>query len=153
VALVTFLELFPRERTSTIEAAEYNRLMAEYADALRDFTLAHYRAGAPRAGEFWSALRAETLPESLAQRLDLYAASGRLSMHDHEPFEEVDWAWLLIGSGCRPESLEQHVRMYLGRLSSQEVAALRQAIQQLTASMPPHLEFLRRQAATAARTG
>lgn len=153
VALVTFLELFPRERSSTIEAAEYNRLMAEYADALRDFTLAHYRAGAPRAGEFWSAVSAEPLPESLAQRLDLYAASGRLSMHDHEPFEEVDWAWLLIGSGCRPESLEQHVRLYLGRLSAQEVAALRQAIQQLTTSMPPHMEFLRRQAAMAARTG
>lgn len=153
VGLANFIELFPRERGSTIESAEYSRVMAEYADALRDFTLAHYHAGPARSGEFWSALRGGPLPESLAQRLDLYAASGRLNMHDHEPFEEVDWAWLLIGSGCRPESLEQHVRLYLGRLSSQEVAALRQAIQQLAASMPPHQEFLRRQAAMAARAG
>ncbi len=153
VGLATFIELFPRERSSSVESVEYSRVMAEYADALRDFTLAHYRAGPPRAGDFWSALRGESMPESLAQRLDLYAASGRLNMHDHEPVEEVDWAWLLIGSGCRPETLEQHVRLYLGRLSSQEVAALRQAIQQLAASMPPHMEFLRRQAAMASRAG
>ena len=152
LGLATFIELFPRECRSAVESVEYNRVMAEYADALRDFTLAHYRAGASRTGDFWTALRDESMPESLAQRLELYAASGRLNMHDHEPFEEVDWAWLLIGSGCRPATLEQHVRLYLGRLSSQEVAALRQAIQQLSASMPPHLAFLR-QAAAAARTG
>lgn len=144
LGLATLIELFPRERASRIEAAEYNRLMAEYADALRDFTLAHYRAGPARSGDFWAATRAAVLPARLADRLDLYAASGRLNLLDHEPFEETDWAWLLLGTGCRPQSLEMHVRLHLARQSSQEVTALRQHVQQLAASMPPHLEFIRR---------
>jgi tryptophan halogenase len=41
IGLATFIEFFPRDAASAIEAAEYNHLMAEHADALRDFTLAH----------------------------------------------------------------------------------------------------------------
>jgi tryptophan halogenase len=144
LGLATLIELFPRDRGSRIEAAEYNRVMAEYADGLRDFTLAHYRAGAARAGEFWAATRTAALPTRLADRLELYAASGRLNLLDHEPFEETDWAWLLLGTGCRPQSLEMHVRLHLARQSPQEIAALRQHVQQLAASMPPHLEYIRR---------
>jgi tryptophan halogenase len=150
IGLASFIELFPRDRTSGVEADEYNRLMADYADALRDFTLAHYRAGIPRPGEFWTGIRKTPLPTRLADRLDLYAASGRINMLDHESFEETDWAWLLLGCGLRPHTLEQHVRMHLAKLSSREVAALRQHVQQLTASMPRHMDFVRRVSAPGA---
>jgi tryptophan halogenase len=152
VGLGTFIELFPRDRDSAIEAAEYNRVMAEHADSLRDFTLAHYRAGAPRAGGFWDAVRAEPLPARLAHKLEHYAASGRIELLDHEAFEEIDWAWLLMGTGCRPDALELQIRMQLGKLAPKEVAALRTHVQQVAASMPPHMEFVRRQASLAART-
>ena len=39
------IELFPLDGRSAIEGVEYNRVMAEHADALRDFTMAHYRGG------------------------------------------------------------------------------------------------------------
>jgi tryptophan 7-halogenase len=150
--LATFIELFPRDRGSRIEAAEYNRVMAEHADALRDFTLAHYRVGAARGGEFWSAVRAQALPDRLAHKLDLYASSGRINLLDHEPFEEIDWAWLLMGSGQKPETLELQFRTQLARVPAGDVAALRSHVQQVAASMPPHMEFVRRQATLAART-
>lgn len=151
IGLATLIELFPRDRASTIEAAEYNRLMAEHADALRDFTLAHYLAGAPRAGAFWAAVRASTPPERLAHKLDLYAANGRIHVLDQETFEEVDWAWLLIGSGCLPAAIELQTREQLAKLPPQSVAALRAQVQQIAASMPRHSEFLRHQATLAAR--
>jgi tryptophan halogenase len=153
VGLANFIELFPRDRASSVEATEYNRVMVEYADALRDFTLAHYRAGTRRAGEFWDAVHAEPLPEALAHRLDLYAANGRIELHDHESFEETDWAWLLIGSGCRLDALELLIRNQLARLAREEAMALRAHVQQVAASMPPHVEFLRRQAAAARAPG
>ncbi len=143
VGLANLIELFPRDRTSTIEAAEYNRVMAEYADSLRDFTLAHYLAGAARAGAFWDATRAVEPPARLAHRLDLYAANGRINLLDQEIFEEVDWAWLLIGSGKWPAAIELQTRDALAKLPPQEIAALRAQVQQLAASMPRHVEFLR----------
>jgi tryptophan halogenase len=125
--------------------------MVEHADALRDFTIAHYRAGRPRAGEFWAAARANALPPELAHKLDLYAAGGRLHVLDHETFEEVDWAWLLIGSGCVPAAIELQVRDRLAKLTPRDVDALRTRVQQVAASMPPHADFVHRQAMLATR--
>jgi tryptophan halogenase len=152
LGLATFIELFPRDRESTVEAAEYDRIMAEHAYALRDFTLAHYRAGAPRAGEFWEAVRAQELPARLAHKLELYASNGRIQLLDHESFEEADWAWLLIGSGCKLEALELQTRAQLAKLAPRDVTALRTHVQQVAASMPPHMEFVRRQATLSARS-
>lgn len=152
VGLATLIELFPLNRQSRIEAHEFNRVMIEQADALRDFTLAQYRAGRARAGAFWNDVRAPELPTTLAQRLDQYAASGRITMRDHESFEEIDWAWLLIGSGCVPAAMEVQTRDRLAKLSAREVETLHQQLRQLAASMPSHAEFVRRQASPAPGT-
>lgn len=144
VGLATFLELFPLNRSSVAEAREYNRLMAEYADALRDFTLAHYLAGAGRRGEFWDAVRSEAPPARLAHKLEHYSASGRIELLDFETFEETDWAWLMIGSGRVPEALELQIRVQLEKVTPQALAGLRAHVQQVASSMPPHAEFLRR---------
>jgi tryptophan halogenase len=144
VGLATFLELFPLKRSSPVEAVEYNRLMAEYSDALRDFTLAHYLAGAGRRGEFWDAIRSEAPPARLAHKLEHYSASGRIELLDFETFEEADWAWLMIGSGRVPEALELQIRLQLDKVTPQALAGLRAHVQQVAASMPMHAEFLRR---------
>jgi tryptophan halogenase len=149
LGIATLIELFPHEGGDAIEAAEYDRLMADCADRIRDFTLAHYHAGAPRAGEFWDATRASALPPALAAKLDLFSASGRINVLDNESFEEIDWAWLLIGSGRKPATLEMQIRNQLSRLAPPEVAALRAHIGKVAASMPPHLEYVRRQGAAA----
>jgi tryptophan 7-halogenase len=150
VGLAMLVELFPLNRSSAIEAVEYNRLMAEQADSLRDFTLAHYRAGRPLPGELWAAARSQALPARLAHKLDLYAASGRINLLDHEAFEEVDWAWLLIGSGLVPAAVELQIRDVLMKLTPQDVEGIRARVQQLASSMPPHIEFVRHQAQAAA---
>lgn len=145
LAIVTLIELFPLDERSPLEAREYNRIMGEHAEALRDFTIAHYRAGPARHGEFWTATRAEPLPSQLANKLDLYRASGRIGLLDNETFEESDWAWLLLGSGCVPDSLELHTRAILQSMRTEQIAALRMRIEQLAASMPSHAEYLRLQ--------
>jgi tryptophan halogenase len=144
LGIVNLVELFPLRRDCAVEAVEYNRLMGEHADALRDFTLAHYRL-ATRTGKFWDAVRASPLPERLAHRLDLFSASGRINLHDQESFEEVDWAWLLIGGGITPAALELQTLTLIDKVSDAQVAPLRATVQQLVASMPRHLDYLSRQ--------
>jgi tryptophan halogenase len=143
LGIVTFVELFPLSRQSAVEAVEYNRLMGEHADALRDFTLAHYRL-ATRAGDFWNAVRASTLPERLAHKLDLYAASGRINILDQESFEEMDWVWLLLGAGATPAALELQTHLLFDPVTDAQVAPLRATVQQLVASMPRHIDYLSR---------
>jgi tryptophan halogenase len=151
LGLANLIELFPLALDNGIEAAEYNRLMAEHADSLRDFTIAHYRAGRARPGDFGAATRAVPAPARLAHKLDLYAASGRIDLLDQEIFEEIDWAWLLMGSGCVPDALEWQVRDLIAKVTPQQAELLRARVAQLAASMPRHLDFVQHQATIAAR--
>ena len=153
LGLANLIELFPLDTASSIEAVEYNRVMGECADALRDFTMTHYRVGPQLPGDLWAAARATPAPARLAEKLELYAAIGRINLLDFETFEEMDWAWLLMGSGCNPDCIEMQIRLRLEKLSSQEVAALRTHVQQIAASMPPHMDYVRHQASLAARAG
>jgi tryptophan halogenase len=120
--------------------------MAEHADSLRDFTIAHYRAGRGRSGPFWEQLRAVPPPQRLADKLDLFQASARINLLDFESFEEVDWAWLLLGARVIPAALELQIRARVETLTSQQLAPLRAQIDHLAASMPRHNEYVQRSA-------
>jgi len=144
LGLGTLIELFPLDVAGAIEGAEYNRVMAEHADALRDFTIAHYRAGRARPGDFWAAVRAAPLPQRLADRLDLFQASARINLLDFETFEEVDWAWLLLGAGVIPTALELQIRSRVENVTAQQLTPLRAHIDGLAASMPRHSEYVQR---------
>jgi tryptophan halogenase len=142
LGIATFIELFPIERTTRLEAIEYNRIVGEYADSLRDFTVAHYRV-ASRPGDYWTSTRAAELPSRLRERLDLYSASGRLNLLDNEIFDELDWAWLLIGSGYLPQRIGVHTRSALDGVRVEDLAPMRDSITRLAASMPRHMDFVR----------
>jgi tryptophan halogenase len=143
LGLGTLVELFPLEPRSTVEAVEYNRIIGEHADALRDFTLAHYLAGPARSGELWSAVRAAKPPATLAEKLDLFSANGRIQLADHESFEEIDWVWLLLGAGQPVQALEWQMQMRVKDISRNDVAPLAQQVEQLVSSMPRHMDYLK----------
>jgi tryptophan halogenase len=151
LGIATLIELYPLEGGSAVEAVEYNRVMAEHADAVRDFTIAHYRAGRARPGQFWDATRAAALPASLAHKLDLYGANGRIDLRDHESFEEADWVWLLMGTGNIPRALEMQMTSLLESVTPEQMDPLRTHIQRLAASMPRHIEYVRHQVSAPAR--
>jgi tryptophan halogenase len=151
VGVSTLIELFPRDARGDAERIEYHRLMVEHLDSLRDFTLAHYIAGPARPGAFWEAVRAAPVPDRLAHKLDLFRANGRIELLDFESFEETDWAWLLLGAGCKPDALELSVVLHLEKFGSREAAPLKAQVRHLAESMPPHREYVRRLGELAAR--
>ena len=143
IGIGTLIELFPLDTRSQIESAEYARIVGEHFDALRDFTLAHYLVNTARTGKFRDAVRAEPAPARLANKLDLYRANGRIVMLDHESFEEVDWAWLLLGSGCLPATLEAQIQRLMEKVTPASVVPLHRQLVELANTMPPHSQYLR----------
>ena len=145
LGIATLIELFPLDQQGAPEAVEYNRIIGEHADALRDFTIAHYRVGAGRSAAHWDAMRAEPLPQPLAEKLDLYGANGHIVLRDHETFDAADWAWLLLGNGCLPDALGLHAHTNLASAPVEHIAGLRVAIERLAGSMPRHMDYVRQQ--------
>lgn len=138
LGIATLIELFPLDPNGALEAIEYNRTIGQHADALRDFTIAHYHVGSRRQAT-------EPLPQALAEKLDLYRANAHILLRDHETFDAVDWAWLLLGSGYLPEALGLHARANITDAPVGRLAELRAAIERLASSMPKHMDYVRQQ--------
>ncbi|NLG76967.1 MAG: tryptophan 7-halogenase [Xanthomonadaceae bacterium] len=142
LGIATFIEMFPIARDTRLETIEYNRTVGEYADSLRDFTIAHYMTSA-RSDAYWAAARAAAPPLRLQHKMDLYAATGRIELLDNEVFDETDWAWLLLGSGAFPDRIGLHSQSTLSNLRSGDLVGLRESIERLAATMPRHMDFVR----------
>lgn len=142
LGIATFIEMFPIASDTRLEQIEYNRMLGEFADSVRDFTIAHYRTSA-RSEAYWSAVRDAAPPSRLQQKMDLYAATGRIDLRDNEVFDEVDWAWVLLGSGSFPDRIGVHPRSALDQVRADDLATLRDSIERLAATMPRHIDFVR----------
>jgi hypothetical protein len=73
----------------------------------------------------------------------LYRANGRIVLLDYETFEEVDWAWLLLGSGCLPVALEAQIERLVEKVTPADVLPFHRRLVQLANTMPPHAQSLR----------
>ena len=85
---------------SAADIDEYNRqARTEYED-VRDFIIAHYKVTRRSGDPFWDHVREMDVPDSLAERLELFRSSGRFFKHNaQELFAEESWVQVLLGQG------------------------------------------------------
>ena len=142
-ALTRLITLFPAGDTFGAERREYNRLMTAEALRTRDFVAAHHHLNARTGERVWDDLRETDAPPELAAKLALFAARGRIVMHDGDVFEEDDWVTLLDTQGMRPRRADAvaqavpiaRIEAHLARLRSMMIETVRE--------MPTHDAFLR----------
>jgi tryptophan 7-halogenase len=141
--IARLIALFPDRDDTALMAREYNRVLdAAYVSA-RDFVLLHYLVSRRSGEALWSA-RSVPLPDSLAQRIELFRYRGRVIFHEDEIFEEPDWACTFIGQGERP----RHFSVLAGQMNDDEalrqVAKIARVMQSAAQKLPPHQAYLER---------
>ncbi len=143
-AIFRLVALFPGRAFNAADIAEYNRQTDfEYAD-IRDFIIAHYKVTQREDTPFWAYLKHMAVPDSLAERLDLFRASARFFMHHKaELFREESWVQVLIGQGL-PMQHDPMVDM----LPEDEVRAfladIEDVIEDTASRMTGHADYIRR---------
>src|SRR5206468_12527568 len=100
------LALFPDRRFNPVERDEYNRQMQDVMEDIRDFIILHYKATRRDDSDFWNYCRTMDVPDSLATRLDLWRAKGRIFREGKELFGTPSWVAVLLGQGIVPEDPE-----------------------------------------------
>lgn len=109
------------------QAEVFNRNLARAAEGIRDFQLAHYRLNSRFDEPFWDRARDSSGPSSLEARVAAFQRDGSVSVADDEPFQETNWAAVMIGHGVIPQSYapwvdqmpeEQHMAIMQRRLRS-----------------------------------
>jgi tryptophan halogenase len=103
-ALARLLNVLPGDLDQTGSAREtFNRLSTIEWARIRDFITLHYFAN-QREGEFWDHCRRMELPQTLAEKIDLFREAGNFMREEDELFLDDSWGQVMIGQGIMPAS-------------------------------------------------
>jgi tryptophan halogenase len=136
------LALFPDRRFNPVERDEYNRQMQGVFEDVRDFIILHYNATKRDDSEFWNYCRTMSVPDSLASKVALWRAKGRVFRDELELFATPSWVAVMLGQGVIPDEYEP----VADALDEEKVAAaleqMRLHILQTAERLPSHGEFI-----------
>ena len=146
---ITYLmELFPGAGDVDAQRAEYNRMMDLEFERIRDFLILHYVATERDDTEFWRAMRDLDLPDSLAEKMELFRARGRVQTYDHGLFLEASWLAVYLGQGVVPEGYDHRADLVPDDAAIARLGGLRAHIRKAAESLPSHADWIARNCAT-----
>ena len=101
-AIQQLLALFPARDCDPRLARRFNDHVGDLFEDCRDFIIAHYVCTEREDSEFWRHCRTMTLPDSLAERLDLFRTRGETLPPRGSFFGDLSWYAVLTGQGLAP---------------------------------------------------
>ena len=104
--IFNLLDHFPGRQFDPANVASYNSALVEDCERIRDFILLHYCAAPRDDSPFWQHFSSVTLPPVVAERIAQYRASGRVVQRRQELYSDLDWFWVLDGSGVLPQDYD-----------------------------------------------
>ncbi|ESQ86746.1 hypothetical protein ABAC460_22105 [Asticcacaulis sp. AC460] len=144
IAVNFLMRLFPGHPVDPALAEEYNRLVDIEYTRVRDFLVLHYHASAERKGDLWHHVQTMQLPDSLAEKMDIFKRRGHIHRYKDGLFSPASWIAVYTGQriepgGYDPQADNIDLDSMLGTMND-----LRDRIASNVATMPGHYDFVRR---------
>jgi tryptophan halogenase len=143
-SIAKLVAFFPRGGLSQVEIDEYNRQVQFEFERSRDFLVLHYKANERSDAPFWVRCREMPIPDSLAQKIELFRSGGRIFREHEELFTEVSWLQVLVGQNVMPASYHPIVDNMAGEELAAFLHNVRSVNQRAAEAMPLHQEFIAR---------
>ncbi len=129
------IDHFPDKSFDPANIAHYNAQLIEEFDRVRDFIVLHYCATDRTDSPLWQYCRTMSIPDSLAERIDLYRRTGRIFQQRYELFSDLSWFFVLDGMGIRPHDYSplvdtvdfEQVKRVMGEIRSRVAADVARA--------------------------
>lgn len=102
--ILSFITMFPDRPDDAGLADRYNRSMERLQVGIRDFIIAHYKLSRRDDTPFWRHVTSAPIPDSLAERIELYRRRGEVFAEAGDLFKEANWFAVLEGMGVRAQS-------------------------------------------------
>lgn len=140
-AVFNLLDHFPDRQFDPANIASYNAITGDEFERIRDFTLLHYRLSRRDDSPFWRGFAEREVPESVARRIEMYRAAGRIVLPQPELFNELDWFWIFEGTGVVPRDYDPLVDTIDYEQVKRLMLAITQKVTADTAAAPTHDSF------------
>jgi tryptophan halogenase len=141
-AIMNLLRFFPRKPFDPAVRAEFNRLVDIEYDRVRDFLILHYHANSRDDSELWRHCRNMSVPDSLAERLEMFTHRGHIEAYKDGLFPPPSWLAVFLGQGVRPLAYDRLAdNMDMGELVTR-LDELQGRIAARADAMPTHDAFV-----------
>lgn len=140
--IMRFFALFPRRGGFETQRLRFNRQTDNEFRSIRDFLVLHYKATERDDSEFWRYCRNMTIPNSLADKLELYRAGSWLERDKQELFGEDSWLAVLDGQHVKAAGYSPLVDSLARSELEKILRQTREVIAKCAAAMPLHEEYI-----------
>lgn len=141
-AVTRLIKCFPNDGIKQIEVDEFNRQSAYEIERIRDFIILHYKVTNRTDSKFWRDCAQMDIPQSLADKIELFKQTGKVFRDYEDLFTEIAWQQVLIGQGCQPTDQHNLVES-LSKPQAQELLnSLKILIDGTVAKLSSHDDYL-----------
>lgn len=141
-AVIRLIRMMPGGKVSERDIAEFNDQQFQDMEQIRDFLILHYKATDRRDSPFWRQCAAMEIPDSLAQKIELFRETGRVFRKNEELFAENSWVQVMMGQGIMPQSYHPVAAKLTDEELTKLLTLLRDNVAKSVASMPRHGDYV-----------
>ena len=134
--------LFPDGGFDRHEIEQYNKLLIDEYERIRDFIILHYWATERDDSDFWTHCRTMEIPDSLAEKVALWSAKGRLFREQADLFTEDSWIAVFLGQRRIPRGHDPLADALPAEESKRFLASTSDVIRKTALAMPRHGQFI-----------
>ena len=106
--------------------------------------IAHYALAGRDDTPFWRDVAAIGVPDTLAERIEAFRATGNILFEPGDLFGPTNWYCVMTGQGVWPRSWHPIADGLPSAELAARLATLKGRVAEQLAELPPHIEFLRR---------
>ena len=139
-----FITLFPNGDLPDEVVDEYNRQMRREFEQVRDFIVLHYHATQRDDSAFWNHVRTMPVPDSLARKIALFRAAGRVFRDEDELFTRPSWTAVMLGQNVLPERVDAIVGALPPAQVAHSLSSMRAGMLRAVDALPAHSDYLQR---------
>jgi tryptophan 7-halogenase len=139
--IAKLLTFFPNTGFEQADIDAFNGQMDFEFTSIRDFIILHYNAN-KREGAFWRQCREMEIPDSLATKMDLFKANGRIARFNEELFTELGWLQVMWGQGLRPKGYHPLADQLTPEQLAEFMTVSHKHAKHVAEQMPPHLDYI-----------
>jgi tryptophan halogenase len=143
IGVTRLMQLFPFSGITNALINRYNDQSRVEYERIRDFIILHYKLTEREDTSFWRDCRHMDIPDTLAQRIELFRESGQAYQATDEMFRVESWMQVMLGQRVRPRGYHHMGRMLGPERLRKALETLKGSIAGAVSRMPSHREFLK----------
>ncbi len=141
-SIARLIAFFPDTGFNQVDIDTYNEQSVWEFEKIRDFLVLHYKATERNDTPFWNHVRTMKIPDSLQNKIDVFASNARFFRDSDELFGVASWVQVMLGQRIQPSGYHPMVDLLSHQELTEFVGSVQNVIEKCVGVMPTHQDFI-----------